>query len=242
MKCINVLSMILLVVISVTACGSLTLTPIETPTLEQTPSPSPIPTLPTPVNDLPLAVGNTWVFQVTRYEGFNPSEIMTATLVVTETVVEVRSTASYFAAKIHRDESAETPVVVPPSMRDTPPRPAQSSDYWLLVGENRIYRQEKNLDPSNLYDTAKLELVFPLKVGEKWNLYNGGIVREIVKVDTVVVPAGRFNNCFFFEDGWATSTATTWFCPNVGFVEEKMDHRGTPVGWHQVLTKHQLKK
>ena len=204
--------------------------------------PTPIPTLPSPVNDLPLAVGNTWVFQVTRYEGFNPREIMTATLVITETVVEVKSTESYFVAKIHRDESAETPVVVPPSMRDIPPRPATSSDHWFVVGENRIYLQEKNLDVSNLYDTAKLELVLPLKVGEKWNLFDGGIVREIVKVDTVVVPAGRFDNCFFFEDAWATDIATTCFCPNVGFVDEKMDHRGTPIGWHRVLTKYQLKK
>jgi len=204
--------------------------------------PTPIPPLPGSETGFPLALDNTWVFQATRYEGFNPSEIMTTTLVITETVVEVKSTSSYLVAKIHRDESAETPVVVPPSMQDIPPRPATSSDYWFVVSGNRIYRQERNLDLSSLYDTAKLELVLPLKVGEKWNLFDGGILREVVKVDTVTVPAGRFNNCFFFEDGWAGSTAETWFCPNVGIVDEKMDHHGTPVGWHQVLTRYQLKK
>jgi hypothetical protein len=205
--------------------------------------PTPIPPLPSSETDFPLALGNTWVFQATRYEGVPITEIITTTLVITETVVEVKSTSSYFIAQIHREESAEMPVGnVPPSWQGVPLRPATSSEYWLVVSGNRVYRQERNLDPSTLYDTAELELVFPLQVGEKWNLFDGGILRKVVKVDTVAVPAGRFNNCFLFEDAWASDTAQTWFCPNVGIIEEKMDHHGTPMGWHSVLTRYELKR
>ena len=216
--------------------------------------PTPIPTLPSPEIDFPLALNNTWVFQATRYEGVPITEILTTTLVITETVVEVKSTSSYFVAKIHRDESAEMPVGdVPPSRQGIPLRPATSSEYWLVVSGNRIYRQERNLDLSNLSSTALLEFVFPLKLGEKWYVSDekaklhptyddDWMLRKVTKVDTVVVPAGRFDNCFFLAEVWAGTTFETWFCPNVGIVDAKSDHHGTPMGWHQVLTRYQLKK
>src|SRR3989304_2822914 len=75
----------------------------------------PVPTPPPAANpeiDYPLALGNTWVFQATRYQGYPPSQEMTATLVMTETVVDVQNASPYLIAKIHPDRSAEVPVVV----------------------------------------------------------------------------------------------------------------------------------
>jgi len=203
--------------------------------------------------DFPLALNNTWVFQLTRYEGVPITEIITTTLVVTETVVEVKSTSSYFVAKIHREESAEVPVgEVPPSWQGVPLRPATSSDYWLVVSGNRMYRQERNLDLSSL-STALLEFVFPVKLGEKWyrsdekarlspTYADDWMLRKVTKVGTVVVPAGEFNDCFFLQEEWAGYTAETWFCPNVGIVDEKGNHHGTPEGFRQVLIRYQLNK
>jgi hypothetical protein len=82
----------------------------------------------------------------------------------------VKNTAPYFVAKIRRDEGAEKAVDVPKSMPGTLLRPATSSDYWLVVSGNRIYRQERILDLTNLSSTAMLQLALPLKVGEKWYL------------------------------------------------------------------------
>jgi hypothetical protein len=95
--------------------------------------------------------------------------------------------------------------------------------------------------------------VFPLELGEKWYVSDekaklhptyddDWMLRKVTKVDTVVVPAGRFDNCFFLAEEWAGTTFETWFCPNVGIVDAKSDHHGTPMGWHQVLTRYQLKK
>jgi len=178
---------------------------------------------------------------------------MTTTRVVTETVVEVESISSYLVAKIHREESAEIPVGdVPPSWQGVPLKPATSSDYWLVVSGNRMYRQERNLDLSSL-STALLEFVFPLKLGEKWYLSDekaklnptyadDWMLRKVTKVGTVVVPAGDFNNCFFLEEVWAGATFETWFCPNVGIVDQKGNHHGTPYGVRKVLIRYQLNK
>lgn len=216
--------------------------------------PTPIPPLPSPETDFPLALNNSWVFQATRYQGVPITEIITTTRVVTETVVDVKSVSSYFVAKIHRDESAEMPVGdVPPSWQGVPLRPATSSDYWLVVSGDRMYRQERGLDLANLSRTALLEFVFPLKVGGKWYVSDekaklnptyadDWMLRKVTKVDTVVVPAGRFNSCFFLEEEWAGTTFETWFCPNVGIVEKKSDHHGTLEGYRQALVRYQLKK
>jgi len=131
---------------------------LATPTPEPTATASPtVPPLPSAEIDFPLALNNTWVFQLTRYEGVPITEIITTTLVVTETVVEVKNISSYLIAKIHREESAEVPVgEVPPSWQGVPLRPATSSDYWLVVNGNRMYRQERDLDLSSLVLGTKL--------------------------------------------------------------------------------------
>ena len=62
---------------------------LATPTSERIAAPPTAAPPPSPEIDFPLALGNTWVFQLTRYEGDPTSAIITTTSVVTETVVEV---------------------------------------------------------------------------------------------------------------------------------------------------------
>lgn len=214
--------------------------------------PASIPPSPSPEIDFPLALNNTWVYQVTWHEQVPTTEIMTTTRTLTETVVEVKNTSSYFAAKIREDQSAEMPVVIPKSTQSEPLRPAESYEYWLVVNGNRLYRQERNLDLTQL-DTALLEFVFPLQLGAKWYLSDekaklnptyadDWMLRKVTQVDTVVVPAGRFNNCFFLEDEWADATFEIWFCPNVGVVDRKSDSKGRPEGFRKMLIRYQLEK
>ncbi len=188
----------------------------------------------------PLALNNTWIFQATRYDGVPITEIMTTTLVITETVVEAKNVSSFFVARIHRDEGAEAPVVIPRARKDEPLRGAKSSEHWLVLYRNRIYSQQEKLALSLPSDASKLEFVFPLRLGDSWNLYGEGIPRQVKQIGEVIVPAGRFNNCVLFEDSWTGATSESWFCPGVGFVDEKSDHHGTPMGWRQVLVKYQI--
>jgi hypothetical protein len=129
-----------------------TATSLTDPTIATVPT-AVSPSAPRPEADYPLALNNTWVYESTRYEGFNPQQIMTATQTITETVVEVKSGPSYFAARIDRETSTDVPVIVPQDMESLL-RPAESSEYWLVVQDNRIYRQEGEPDLSNLADSV----------------------------------------------------------------------------------------
>lgn len=189
--------------------------------------------------DFPLALGSTWTYQETRYEGVPITEILTATHVTTETIVDIKSIASYQIVEVHRDESAEMPIFAPPSRRDEPLRPAASSNYWWLVRGNDVFLQEgaPNLAKA---DEALLKYVFPLKAGAKWFQVGSALPREVIRLDSVVTPAGRFQNCFSLREEWAGATFLEWFCPKVGIVESSGDHHGTPFGGRKVLTSYHL--
>lgn len=224
--------------------------PSVTPDPTTTAPPTSAP-LSNPEIDYPLALGNTWVFQSTRYQGYPISEPVTAMLVITETVVDVENASPYFIAKIHQDRSAEAPFIVPDG-RQSELRPAESGDYWLVLEENRLlYRQENKHDLSKL-EEALVKFVFPLKVGDRWPLTENqtkmlpsgvkpGMTRQVVKRGTVVVPAGRFADCALLREEWVDAAFEDWFCPNVGIVESKSDHRGVPESWHRVLIHYELK-
>ncbi len=223
-----------------------TLQPIDTPPNPSTPPPTASLTIPRP--DYPLAFGNTWVYESTRYEGFNATDIMTATSTITETAVEIQTDPTYFAAKIRQEASPETPIAGLPDLQDLA-RPASTTEYWLIVTGDRLYRQDKQPDLSNLQSTDALELVFPLKPDTKWvwlparlptDVGTDGVYRQIQSIESVQVPAGRFDNCFLIQNGWVTDTSSGWFCPGVGWVEQKTDHNGTPFGGHRVLLRYQL--
>ncbi|HZQ07869.1 MAG TPA: hypothetical protein VFD70_14895 [Anaerolineae bacterium] len=199
-------------------------------------------------NIFPLALNNMWVYQVTRYDGFNPRDILTATLVMTETVTEIKTDTNFFAAKIRHEESADVPIYVPPNMQNML-QPGSASEYWLIAQGNRIYREEETPDLARMTDRDSLEFVFPLAANEQWvwlparlptDSNPDGVMRDVLKVGTVQVPAGRFDNCYQIQDGWVTNTVINWFCPGVGWVERKGDHNGTPVGMHAVLVKFMI--
>ncbi len=213
--------------------------------------PAATPTPATPALDLddgyPLALNNTWVYKSNRYEGFDPSEIMTATSTITETVVDVKTDPAYVAAKIRQDTSAEIPIAGPSNLQNL--RPASTTEYWLVHADHRLYRQDADLDLSNLDNRDSLELTFPLQAMAQWvwlparlptDPDTSGVLRQVLTVGKVQVPAGRFDSCFLIKDRWVTDTVESWFCPGVGWVDRKGDHNGTPYGSRRVLLGHEL--
>ena len=199
-----------------------------------------------------MDVGRTWVYQKTRYQAYPIQETMTATRVVTESVVKIETITPFAVATIHRSEDAETAVAVPANMLDIL-MPASSHDYWLIVKGNRLYRQVNKLDLSGL-DEALLELVFPLKLGAQWYQTDllarsrptarigDYMLRQVTKAGVVTVPAGTFDACYFLREEWAGTTFENWYCPDVGWVDRKVDHHGTPEGWREVLIRYQASR
>lgn len=261
-RCATVAAFLLVAVALTGACGTsapegatpgptFTAATLATPTSERIAGPPTAAPPPSPEIDFPLALGNTWVFQLTRYEGVTTGEIITTTSVVTETVVEVNNPLSFLVAQVRREESAEMPVgEVPPSWQGISLRTATSGDYWLVLSGNRLYRQEGNLDLSSL-STALLEFVFPLQLGNKWyqsdekaklnpTYGDDWMLRKVTLAGAVAVPAGEFDDCFFLEEAWAGTAFETWFCPGVGVVDRKSDHHGTPGGFREVLIRFQV--
>jgi hypothetical protein len=182
------------------------------------------------------------------------TDIITTTIVAIETIAEVKSVSGVSTARIHREESAEQAVgEVPVSWQGVALRSATSSDYWLIVTGNRVYRQDNRPDVSDLNE-ALLEFVFPLRVGDEWYVSDAKarlvptpipddfLLRQVKEIGDVVVPAGHFNNCFLMREKWAGTSFATWFCPQIGIVERAVDHQGTPEGFHEVLVKYQLNK
>jgi hypothetical protein len=201
--------------------------------------------------DYPLKPGNTWTYLVGRYNGFNPSEIATSTFVMTETVAAVTTISSYYVATIRQDVSSEFAIYIPETMQDLPHGAPTPEQYWLIVDGNRLYRQWPELDLSNPQQKGALDFVFPLQVGTKWyqsdemaklnpDYANGSMLHEVVKADEVIVPAGKFENCYLVTEAIGGDNLEDWFCPGIGYVDRKDDHGGTPFGYRQVLIGYHL--
>lgn len=200
--------------------------------------------------DFPLVIDNTWVYQRTEYAGFNATEIMTTTQVVTETVIDIRTEGDNVVAIIKRDRSSER-LISEDVNAFSPETVVSSSDYWLIINDGRVYYQEDRLDLAGLEDTGEIELVFPLEVKKKWYLNHkmaeanpnktvDSMLRKVQKEEAVEVPAGCFEGCFFMEEVIGGSTFERWFCPGIGWVDRRSDHHGTPYGWREILLEYHL--
>lgn len=198
---------------------------------------------------LPLALGNTWIYQHTRYAGFNPGEVMTATSIITDTVVGLSTIDSYGVATIKREQSEEVPVSADIEALEI--QPASSSHYWLVMDDTRVYRQESepdvaHFDVARIDETGELMLVLPLHVGDKWYLNQemaalypemnvDSMLRKVQHKQSIDVPAGHFEGCYFMQEVIGGSVFARMFCPGVGWVDQRSDHSGTPYGWRETL-------
>jgi hypothetical protein len=192
--------------------------------------------------ELPLSVGNYWTYRVTRYDGFNPNDIMTATLTMTDTITGVEVKDGFFVATVQSERSAETLVQVRGNYPVTDAlRPATTETYWLIVDGNRVLRQDDELDLSDLQSRVLVEFVFPVSLNSEWSMYNAKdapLNRKVTKAGSKTVPAGTFAGCLYLEGVIGGMTFEDWFCPGIGVVWHNAEHHGTPYGNRRELVSY----
>jgi len=194
---------------------------------------------------LPLDIGNSWTYQVTRHDGFNDNDRMTVTSTMKDTIRQSESIKNFWVATIESVSSAETLLDVQGNYPATNMlMPAHTENYWLIVDDNRVIRQEQNLNLDNLQNQTLVELVFPMELGNKWsmtNSQNAPLDNEVKKVGSIEVPAGEFSGCFYTEGAIGGATFGVWLCPGIGIVQRNVEHQGTPFGYEQELTSYKVK-
>lgn len=196
--------------------------------------------------ELPLSVGNYWTYRVTRYDGFNPNDMMTVTFTMTDTITDIEIKEGFFIATVQSVQSAEVLVDV----RGNYPvadalRPATTTNYWLIVDGNRLLRQDDRLDFSDLQSRVSVEFVFPLTLNSQWSLFNAKdapLNREVTSIGPITMPVGKFTDCLYLETGaFAGMTIEDWFCPGIGVVWHNAEHHGTPFGNRMELVSYRVK-
>ena len=222
-----------------------------------------------PSLDLPLSLGNTWVYSSTKYDTLvvgtaapgqnNPGLLpITATEIITESVVETQTPNGYFAAQILSESSVISSTIRPGSL------PALSPDdyaqytlgwsnrevYWYIKSGAKVYRQT-TLDVTNL-ESAWLELILPLapnswypdasqrKMFQEPGTGPSSGARVVDGPFAKDVPAGHFENCYGILTIYLSGGTRDWFCSGIGFVGGEYDHQGSAFGYAKVLMKYSI--
>lgn len=203
----------------------------------------------------PLKRGAQWVYRETAYDTIENELLpqltnrqITATLRVTDTVTEIATRNTYFAAKVERARDLISTTL------DLAQLGEHGSNYfannapatkWYIFANDKIYSQFETLNWDAVMSST-LELELPLADGARWYpaaeqrtqfSVEQGIpgLRVVEPAPRVRVPAGEFLNCFVLHDFYNTGGVLTDFCPGVGILGEGFDHAGTPFGTHSVL-------
>lgn len=151
----------ILVGLVVTAC--IPLTP-ETPTQFTMPSVSPTGTrLSSPLPNLPLSLGDTWVYSSLVYDtdvlgtpgtDNRPTAPITATEIVTMSVIQTQILNGYYAAQIFSSMKVITSSVKPGAATELGADHysvgrSKRETYWYVISGTKVYRQD-NLDISKV--------------------------------------------------------------------------------------------
>lgn len=203
-----------------------------------------------PIPDFPLHKGYTKVYSSTQYDTYISgeygtdsfsTELITATYLITESVVETRTYNSYYMARINQEIKAITSTVNlnNPRYDNHLYSGDPSTSFWYIVDGNFVfYQSELQLD--DITSSYYLAYIFPLADLPSWQpmpeLPN--LSRFVQDADNQCVPAGCFENCFHVVTNFLSGPEEWWFCNEVGNVREKHDHRGTPFGFETVLMHH----
>ncbi len=196
-----------------------------------------------PLPDLPLNWGATWIYSDVVYAETDSQDIVTSTYIYSDTVIDVRSTPPYFAAEISRTAS----LIAGEPLFNAP----EAETWWYVISGTQVYRQAGNQLDLPSVSSSWLEYTFPL-TKSRW--YPDPEIRKNVSLDSMIsgirytfpesevaVPAGLFKDCFMIATAYLSGATYSWFCPSLGVVAEKFDHGGTPFGDHAVLMNYSIK-
>ncbi len=210
----------------------------------KSPGPASVDTLMLP--EFPMAPGTTWVYTYIPYEPLesNPREIVTATYVLTETVVETTAAAPYLFVRMRRDATLVSSM--PLTAHSLP-----ASDFWYVISGTLVFEEFQAQDAKTFDPVAsRLSYAFPLIDGKQWCpflddpenpdkpevLYceaNG--LRTAVAIGAYETPAGSFTDCYEISEAFLSGGVIRQFCNGVGVVATWYDHGGTRFGFEQTL-------
>ena len=156
---------------------------------------------------LPLAVGNQWTYNMTY------RMIAIDTVQATGTSITVITRDAVLNNNIAVLEQATTTVW------DTLLQNSIDTTYLLLTDEYLfVYDDLADTDP----DTS---LVLPFEEGNTWTVYadtTDTLYAEVIGQETVVVPAGSYNNCWNVEYVSLGQAQNDWFARDVGIVRNHL--------------------
>lgn len=196
--------------------------------------------------EFPLTQGTTWVYTYIPYEPLesNPRQIVTATYVLTETVVETVAEAPYLFVRMRRDASL---VSSTPLTGATLP----AGEFWYVISGTLVF-EEFQVPDAKTFDpvASRLDYAFPLVDGKQWcpflsdpeNPDNPEVVyceanglRTAVAIGAYETPAGRFTDCYQISESFLSGGVIRQFCSGIGVVAARYDHAGTRFGFEQTL-------
>lgn len=188
-------------------------------------------------SELPLATGNTWVYQAEVYHGEERAEFM-----VTDTVVKMVTQGERTGARLER--TVQSTGDKPPSDQIDAP---VAEIYWLVLDRGKMYRIiGEELDWETV-SNGRLEYVFPFAAETCWLVDNADRqqipnpelgssgCRSAEGSHPITVRAGNFNGCTTLTTPYNSGPLLDEFCPGVGIVSRKYDHLGTPYGYRWEL-------
>ncbi len=191
---------------------------------------------PTALGGFPFPVGTAWVYSRVQYEPMigDPTQIITATNLVTETVVRVEGVASN-QTFLHRQTASL--VSAPPGWQDNSSN--FNWDLWYQIAGNQIFSSSDHFK-----EIRTLVYDFPFVVGKSWcprpppainpNCMAMGR-RTVEKQTRYTTPVGTFDDCYELSQDVNSGGVTEWFCNGIGVVARKYDHVGTRFGFADVL-------
>ena len=146
---------------------------------------------------IPLAIGNSWVYQIDMFMGDSPTPVQT----LTDTAV-IKSKKEWGG---HTWYSFSEPS-------------AESAEY-LRYSDNGQYRLL--IDRENPDGKAERFADLPLKVNDSWIIANKSITVVVEAAEeTVTVPAGEFDGCYRCRLSMPEGVeGTMWLKPGVGQVK-----------------------
>lgn len=195
-----------------------------------------------------LAPGVTWVHRLDAYDlsTLRPQETVTATYVLTETVVELIDDGSLIRARV---QTTKTLLDAEPGY----PEPGGETlpDFWyILDGDRLLMAAGAAARPDSAPEAASLLYPLPLAVGDAWcalpgggddaSLCNGAGMRHVVAQESFTTPAGVFADCYQTYESYLSGSPITWFCTSIGVVAEQYDHIGAPFGYQKTLIEYRI--
>ena len=198
--------------------------------------------------EFPLRIGTTWVYSYVPYDPLpsDPTQIMTATYILTETVTAIKSMPPYLIAQVERArETVSEPTNWTEIVSNEPMK------FWYVISGTLVFEQfGEEPNSMNFPDFSVLAYDLPLQVGKQWcpirlevknrdnprDIYceaNG--IRTVIDNISYETPIGKFENCYQITEAINSGGVTRWFCNGIGVVAASYDHGGTRFGLRQVL-------